>query len=376
MKFKVLKSEMNEAVGNLIRAVSTKTSIPALEGIYITAKEDRLEMCAYDLEIGMTTVIPSTVSTPGQAVLNAKIFSDIVRKTAGEEISVEVNDKNTATIESGYSSFSILGIPAEEFPEMPKLTDSTTVKLPSNVLKSMIRQTLFAVAESDAKAVQQGGLFNIENKRLDLVAVDGYRLAKRTEPVDFEEDISFVVPGKTLGEILKLLKDTDEPVELAAGRRHILFKIDNYTVISGLLEGEFLNYKAAIPADHETEVSLNVREAIQCVERVSLLITDRLKSPVRCTFAEDQIKLLCTTSMGRASDQMDVKIQGEPVEIGFNNRYLLEALRNTECDEIRVQLGGPLKPMKILPKEGADFLFLVLPVRLKSDPSAQPSREG
>ena len=146
-----------------------------------------------------------------------------------------------------------------------------------------------------------------------------------------------------------------------------MFKIDNYTVISSLLEGEFLNYKATIPTGSKTTVSLRTREAVEAVERVSLLITDRLKSPVRCIFSNNEMKLLCTTSMGRASDQLQVEMEGDELEIGFNNRYLLDALRNTECDEIRLGLGGPLMPMTIQPKEGDSFLFLVLPVRLKSE---------
>lgn len=367
MKFTVNKSDITEAVSNIQRAVSTKTSIPALEGILLSATETGLELCAYDLELGITTVIPAFVMEPGKAVLSAKLFSDIVRRTPAETVTVSVDEKNMATLESGYSRFSIIGIPAEEFPELPKLSDSTQISLPGALLKSMIRQTLFAIAESDAKPIHQGSLFNLENGILDVVSVDGYRLAVRREPVDFSEDLSFVVPGKTLSELLKLIKDSEEPVEISAGRRHILFKIDNYTVISSLLEGEFLNYKAAIPPESQTEVVLKTREAIDSVERVSLLITDRLKSPIRCLFDNNEVKLNCTTSMGRASDQLDVEMTGQSVEIGFNNRYLLEALRNTECDEVKVQLGGPLSPMKVVPKEGDSFLFLVLPVRLKSE---------
>ena len=367
MKFTVNKSDITEAVGNIQRAVSTKTSIPALEGILLGADENGLELCAYDLELGITTVIPAFVTEPGKAVLSAKLFSDIVRRTPAETITVTVDEKNMATLESGYSRFSIIGIPAEEFPELPKLSDSTQFSLAGSLLKSMIRQTLFAIAESDAKPIHEGSLFNMEKGVLDVVSVDGYRLAKRSEPIQFEEDLSFVVPGKTLSEILKLIKESDDPVEISAGRRHILFKIDNYTVISSLLEGEFLNYKAAIPPDSQTEVVLKTREAIDSVERVSLLITDRLKSPVRCLFSDNELKLNCTTSMGRASDQLDVEMTGQSVEIGFNNRYLLEALRNTECDEVKVQLGGPLSPMKVVPKDGDSFLFLVLPVRLKSE---------
>ncbi len=367
MKFTVNKSDITEAVSNIQRAVSTKTSIPALEGILLSATETGLELCAYDLELGITTVIPAFVMEPGKAVLSAKLFSDIVRRTPAETVTISVDEKNMATLESGYSRFSIIGIPAEEFPELPKLSDSTQISLPGALLKSMIRQTLFAIAESDAKPIHQGSLFSLENGILDVVSVDGYRLAVRREPVDFSEDLSFVVPGKTLSELLKLIKDSEEPVEISAGRRHILFKIDNYTVISSLLEGEFLNYKAAIPPESQTEVVLKTREAIDSVERVSLLITDRLKSPIRCQFDNNEVKLNCTTSMGRASDQLDVEMTGQSVEIGFNNRYLLEALRNTECDEVKVQLGGPLSPMKVVPKEGDSFLFLVLPVRLKSE---------
>ena len=367
MKFTVNKSDITEAVSNIQRAVSTKTSIPALEGILLSATGTGLELCAYELELGITTVIPAFVMEPGKAVLSAKLFSDIVRRTPAETVTVSVDEKNMATLESGYSRFSIIGIPAEEFPELPKLSDSTQISLPGALLKSMIRQTLFAIAESDAKPIHQGSLFSLENGILDVVSVDGYRLAVRREPVDFSEDLSFVVPGKTLSELLKLIKDSEEPVEISAGRRHILFKIDNYTVISSLLEGEFLNYKAAIPPESQTEVVLKTREAIDSVERVSLLITDRLKSPIRCLFDNNEVKLNCTTSMGRASDQLDVEMTGQSVEIGFNNRYLLEALRNTECDEVKVQLGGPLSPMKVVPKEGDSFLFLVLPVRLKSE---------
>ncbi len=366
MKFAVNKSEITDAVMNIQRAVSSKTTIPALEGILIKTMGGGLELSAYDLELGITTVIPSSNSEDGSIVLSARVFSEIVRKSPADIINVSVDEKNIATIESGQSSFSIIGIPSEEFPEFPKISDSTSIKLPVEILRSMIRQTVFAVADSDSKPIHQGSLFNIEGGRFDMVSVDGYRLAKRTEMIDFKGDLSFVVPGKTLQEILKLLKDSGD-IDIAAGSRHIMFKIDNYTVISSLLEGEFLNYKAAIPAETAIEVTVNTREAIESVERVSLLITDRLKSPLRCTFDGSSIDLLCTTSMGRASDKVSAHIDGGSVEMGFNNRYLLDALRNTECDEIKIQLGGALSPMKIVPKEGESFLFLVLPVRLKNE---------
>lgn len=367
MQITVNRSDITEAVSNIQRAVSAKTAVPALEGILLTTDDEKLELCAYDLELGMTTVIPAKVKEPGRAVLSAKLFSDIVRKTPADTISINVDEKNMAAIESGVSHFSIIGIPAEEFPELPKVDNGQNISLTSSVLKSMIRQTVFAIAESDAKPIHQGSLFSIEDGLLDVVAVDGYRLAKRTEAIDFKEKMSFVVPGKTLSEVLRLLKDSEDVIDLYAGKRHIMFKIDNYTVISSLLEGEFLNYKATIPTGSKTNVIMRSREAIESVERVSLLINDRIKSPIRCIFSKNEVKLLCTTSMGRASDQIAAAMDGEELEIGFNNRYLLDALRNTECDEIKVGLSGPLSPMTVSPKEGESFLFLVLPVRLKND---------
>ena len=362
MKFTVEKRLLNEAVTNLQRAVSSKTSIPALEGILIRSEENRLILTAYDLEIGMQTELPAIISAPGAIILTAKLFAEIVRRSPDEDIPIDVDDRNTATITSGVSCFTIIGMDSAEFPELPKITDADTIKMPQELLKSMIRQTLFAVADSTAKPIHQGSLFKIESGNLDVVSVDGYRLALRREAINYANNTEFVVPGKTLSEVLKLLKDSEGEVEICPSRRHILFRIDNYTVISALLEGEFLDYKSALPKDKKTEVTVSTRTMIESVERVSLLITDRLKSPVRCVIGEDTVKLFCTTTMGRATDQISAEISGDQLEIGFNNKYLLDALRAAETDEVRLQLGGPISPMLVLPKEGDAFSFLVLPV--------------
>lgn len=367
MKFTLDKRILTEAVGNLQRAVSAKTSIPALEGILIRTDVDKIILSAYDLEIGMQTELPAVIAEQGAIDLTAKLFSEIVRKSPADNITIESDERNTATITSGVSCFTIIGMNAAEFPEFPKVTDTDTIKIPANLLKSMIRQTLFAVADSNAKPIHQGSLFKIENGILDVVSVDGYRLALRREAINFDGSLEFVVPGKTLSEVLKLLKEDDSDVEICPSRRHILFKIDNYTVLSALLEGEFLDYRAALPKENKIEVVVSTRTLIDSVERVSLLITDRLKSPVRCVIGEDTIKLFCTTTMGRANDQIEAKVSGDPLEIGFNNKYLLDALRSAESDEVRLMLNGPISPMLVLPKEGDAFSFLVLPVRLRSE---------
>lgn len=368
MKITCAREKLTEAVLNVQRAVSAKSAIPALEGILLKAKEGSVFLCGYDLELGMTTEIPASVTETGSVVLSAKLFGEIVRRLPDDGVHITTDDKNLCTIESGQSSFSIAGIPAAEYPELPAVQNATQVEVPCDILKSMIHQTIFAVAETDAKPIHTGTLFELSDGKLRLVSVDGYRLALREEQVGYTgEELSFVVPGKTLQEVGKLLAEDDSPCSLQVGARHILFTIDRYTVISRLLEGEFLDYRAAIPQSSSTEVVLKTRDLMDSVERVSLLIADRLKSPVRCVFEEEGIRLSCFTSMGRASDHCPARLQGEELEMGFNNRYLLDALRNTEGDEVKLQISGALSPMRVVPMEGDSFLFLVLPVRLKSD---------
>ena len=365
MKIQCQKSQLVEAVSNVQRAVSSKSTLAALEGILLkTTTNGDLKLCGYDLELGITTVIEAQVDEPGEVVLSARLPDDTV--------TILVDEKMITQSTCGPSEFSIVGIPSSEYPELPSVEGASSIDLTSPILKSMIRQTLFAVADTDAKPVHTGTLFNIENGIIRLVSVDGYRLAMRTEMINLkfeeEDEIRFVVPGKTLSEVIKLLPDQDENVEILVGRRHIIFKIEKYSVISRLLEGEFLDYKAAIPAQFTTEVTVNTRNLINSVERVSLLITDRLKSPVRCIFSEDgEIKISCVTSIGKANDELSAQITGPEVEIGFNNRYLLDALRTADTDEVKVQLTGPVSPMKIVPTQGDSFLFLVLPVRLKQE---------
>lgn len=368
MKFSCDKHQLVEAVTNVQRAVSTKSTIPSLEGILIRAREGAITLCGYNLEMGMTTVLLSNVEEKGKIVVSAKLFGDIIRRLPNDQVTITVDENNMTTIVSGESTFSIAGIPAEEYPDLPTVHDDEAVTVPQHLLKSMIRQTIFAVAEGDAKPIHTGTLFELCSDCLRLVSVDGYRLAVREEKLSCPKETTFVVPGKTLSELLKLLKDDgEETITMHISTRHIVFEMGNYTIVSRLLEGEFLDYHSALPKNKTTEILVNVRDFVNSVERVSLLITDRLKSPIRCEFENDEIKLFCSTPIGRANDRFPAKIEGQNLEMGFNNRYLLDALRNSECDEVKICLSGAISPMLVMPREGESFLFLVLPVRLKAD---------
>lgn len=368
MQFSCDKRQLADAVGVVQRAVSSKSSLPALEGILIRAGEDGIGLYAYDLEVGMFVTIPGQIQQPGDIVLNAKLFSDMVRRLPDDRVDIRTDDKLMTTITSGASEFTILGIPAGEFPELPALTDGTRLQLPENLLSSMIRQTMFAISDDDSKPVHTGSLFEITADTIRVVSVDGFRLAIRTEKITDGADLHFVVPGKTLSEIFKMLSpDSDELITLSVGQKHALVEIHGYSVISRLLEGEFLDYHSVLGGTADTTVKINVRDFTASVDRASLLISDRLKSPVRCLFGPESIKVRCTTSIGRVFDEIPASLQGNSFEMGFNNRYLLDALKATECDEVRLCLNGPLSPMKIYPPEGDSFIFLVLPVRLKAD---------
>ena len=374
MKFSCDKSVLSGAVSNVSRAVTTRTALQALEGILIRAEGGSLTLTGYDLEMCITTVIPAEVTEEGSAVLSAKLFGEMIRKLEGGEVFVESDDKLLTTIRGGGAEFTILGIDPADYPELPGLKDSETLTLPQHALKSMIEQTQFAISQNDTKPVHTGSLFDVMPDSVTVVSVDGYRMAVRRELCQTGLETRFVVPGKTLAEIAKLL--TDEPAadgqpeptaSLQVSRQYVLATVGSYSLISRLLDGEFLDYQAAIPEGCTTEVTLSTRELIAAVDRASLIISDRLRSPLRMKFEENCLRITCTTSLGKAYDEVPCRIKGNELEMGFNNKYVLDALRAADCDEVCLQISGPLSPMKIVPPEGDGFLFLVLPVRLKTE---------
>lgn len=369
MKFICNTSTLSEACQSVQRAVSTKAAIPSIEGIQIKAYGSELVLTGYDLELGITTSVPARVEETGGIILNAKVFCEILRKVPGDTISVECDDRFMAVIRSGEIEYSLIGISPTEFPELPSVSGGFPIVLQQGILKEMIRQTIFSVAINENKIVHTGIKFEIEPNEIKLIAVDGFRLAVRKETIDYMGDsITFIVPAKTLSEVVKLFsQEEDATVSMAVGKRHIIFEIGSYTVISRLLDGEFLNYRSAIPNLVSTTVKVSTRALIESIERTSLIITDKIKSPLRCSFGENLIRISSTTSIGTANDKIPAEITGSAVEIGFNNRFLLEALRVCDTDEVNLQLNGSVAPILIVPPQGDNFLFLILPVRLKAD---------
>lgn len=371
MKIICSTSELFEACQNVERVVSTKTSIPAIEGILLKAENDKLYLTGYDLEVGINTSISVRVEQEGDIILNAKLLCDILKKLPDDRVTIESDERQLTLIKSGAADYKLIGIDANEYPELPSVIGGYPVTVSQELLKNMIRQTIFAVAPvgSNNKPVHTGVKFEIEDKTLKLIAVDGFRLSIRKELINSYdgENMSFIVPAKTLSEVLKLIGDESEDISIGVGKRHIVFEVNGYNVVSRLLDGEFLDYKSAVPKTFAATVKVSTKLLSDSIERTSLLITDRIKSPVKFIFDDNSIKVSSITSLGSANDKINAQTEGVRVEIGFNNKFILDALKVSDTDEVIIKLNNSNSPIVILPINGDSFIFLILPVRLKNE---------
>ena len=360
---------LTEICLNVQRCIPAKAVLPHIEGILIrTAGDSAIELSGFDLDLGVTTAMEVKIERKGAVVLNAKTFCDILRHLPGESVVIDCDEKKVCTVKSGDIEYTLISLSPDEYPELPKITDETTFHITQSVLKDMIRQTIFAVSTDDSKAAHRGIKFEISPGEIKLIALDGYRLAIRKEFIEYNgENVSFVAPSKTLAELIKLTEEEDSFVLIKKGRRHISFTVNGYELISKLLEGEFLDYRAAIPTVKSTLVRVNTKSLIDSIERTSIIITEKMKSPLRFIFDEDQIKISVITAIGSANDRMSASIDGKRTEIGFNNRFITDALRSADTDEVIIHLNGSFSPAVILPTEGDSFLYLVLPVRIRNE---------
>ena len=368
MKFSCEKALLQSAIGTAARAVSPKSSIPALEGILLEAGND-LRLTGYNLETGIRTTVPAQIEQGGSLVLSARLFGEIIRKLP-DDVVVFSADGYMVHISCGMSHFNILATDPEDFPELPSVEDKNGFTIKQSALGSMIRQTLFAVSDNESRPIHTGSLFEVGSTGVTVVSVDGYRLALRHESIEESGGLpsySFVVPGAALNEVEKICSDVDDPATVTQGERHVLFRIGDTMLVSRRLEGEFLAYRQAIPRNNTIQVEGDTRALISSIDRVSLIISDKLKSPLRCVFGDNVLSITTKTGIGDAADQCPIEGDGGGLEIGFNNRYLMDALKAAPAEKVRLELTSGVAPCVILPAEGEEnFLYMVLPVRLKA----------
>lgn len=366
MKFSCEKSVILEAVTTTSKAAAGKSTIEALEGILLELNDGLLTITGYNLEIGIRTEIPVQNAENGSTVVNARMLCDIVRKMPTGDIHFDIEDGKNATITAGRTEMTVMCMRADEYPAVPQASGDNGFSVVQKTLKSMIVQTKYACAANDLKPAFTGCLFEITDNVLNVVAADGIRIALRQEPISYE-NIHFIVPAKTLENLINLLSDEDDKnVTISIDKNQITFKIDNYTMISRLINGDFLDYKKHLQCNESIIAEINCREIIEILDRSTLFINEKNKAPLRCEFSADSLNIKCETTLGRFNDIINIKYNSEPIAIGFNSRFLLEAFKASESDTVKVFLtSSATSPVIIAPMEGNDFRFLLLPMRLK-----------
>ena len=350
------------------RTVAPKSAIPSLEGLLVKAGV-KVMLTGYNLETGITVGVPADIAEPGECIMPARLFFDIIRKLPDDKVTVSVDESFRVSIRGGISSFTITAMTAEDYPELPDVESEKGIPVPQRELREMISGTIFSASENMARPIHTGCLFEIADESVTVVAVDGYRLALRRyipeQPL--ERTVKFVAPAAALKEVEKILDDTDDPAVIYLGTKHILFMIGDATLVCRILEGEFLDWRRVLPQNNPIKVAANVREVTDSIERVSLVISEKIKSPVRCTFGHNTADFRTTSTIGEAHDMCSTAGDGKDLEIGFNSRYLLDALRAVPTPEVSLELINGLSPIVLNPCDGSGkFSYMVLPVRLKA----------
>jgi len=368
MRFTCEKSMLVQALNIASRTVAQKSSLSVLEGILCKAG-DGLNLTGYNMETAISYQIDAEVTEAGVCILPAKLFGDIIRRLPEGPVTVVVDEGYKVSIRSGYASFTISAESAEDYPELPEVDSGRAIHIPQIALKDMISGTIFAVSENQGRPVHTGVKFEVEDETVSAIAVDGFRLARRTWHSDspIGRSMSFVVPAQSLKEVEKILTDSEDEAAFTLGGKHILYQIGGATLICRLLEGDFLDWRKVVPTNCPVKLVAHVSDLASSIERVGLIVSEKYKSPVRCVFGDQVLQLRTNTTIGAAEDRCAIAGDGKDLEIGFNVRYLADALRVIPSEEVVLELTNGLSPIVLTPvEEKYDFAYMVLPVRIKN----------
>ena len=368
MRFTCEKSMLVTGLNIAGRAVAQKSSLSVIEGILCKAGHG-LSLTGYNMETAITYQIEADVTDPGKCILPAKLFGDIVRRLPEGPVTVVVDDSFKVSIRAGYASFTISAESADDYPELPDVNSDRPIRIPQNKLKELIGGTIFAVSENQGRPIHTGVKFEVTDDSITAIAVDGFRLARRTfHPEESTaRQLSFVVPAAGLKEVEKIVSDVEDMASFTLGTKHILFQIGNATLVCRLLDGEFLDWRRVVPTNCPIKLVAHVSDLASSVERVGLIVSEKYKSPVRCIFSHNELLMRTSTTIGAAEDKCAIAGDGKELEIGFNVRYLADALKAIPSEEVTLELTNGLSPIVLTPVEDKyDFAYMVLPVRIKN----------
>ena len=368
MRFTCEKSMLVTGLNIAGRTVAQKSSLSVIEGILCKAGLD-LSLTGYNMETAITYDIEAEVTDPGECILPAKLFGDIIRRLPEGPVTVVVDENFKVSIRAGYASFTISAESAEDYPELPDVNSGRPIMIPQAKLKELISGTIFAVSENQGRPIHTGVKFEVTNTSITTIAVDGFRLARRTYHPQEEtaRELSFVVPAPGLKEVEKIVTDCEGMASFTLGTKHILFQIGTATLVCRLLDGEFLDWRRVVPTNCPIKLVANVGDLASSVERVGLIVSEKYKSPVRCVFSHNELLMRTNTTIGAAEDKCSLAGDGKELEIGFNVRYLADALKAIPSEEVTLELTNGLSPIVLTPvEEKYDFAYMVLPVRIKN----------
>lgn len=363
MNFTCEKTSLQEAISTAQKAVTGKSTMNILEGILLIAKDNELTIIGSDIDLSIETKAKINVIEAGSVVLDSKLFGEIIRKMPNSEVIVKTLENNSVEIICEKSNAILKYMNPDEFPNIPNIDETILFGISQKLLKNMIRSTIFATAQDEIRPILTGVKFEVSNKKLNLVALDGLRLALRNEEVDNNISINAVIPGKTLSEVSKILEDTDENVNITFTQNHILFNLGETKIISRLLEGEFINYNSIIPDEYNLKVVVKRNELFDCIERASLMAKEGNTNLVKLSIKDDLLIITSDSQLGKAREELNVIMQGEPLKIAFNAKFLIDVLKIMDEEEIVLELTSSVSPCVVKNKDKNNCTYLVLPVR-------------
>ncbi|MDX8289892.1 DNA polymerase III subunit beta [Metabacillus indicus] len=376
MKFVIQKDRLVQSVQDVMKAVSSRTTIPILTGIKIVATEEGVTLTGSDSDISIESFIPTEengkevaeIKQAGSIVLQARFFSEIVKKLPKDSVEMEVHGHHMTVIRSGKAEFNLNGLDAEEYPHLPQVEEHNSFKVPTDLLKTMIRQTVFSVSTSETRPILTGVNWKLENKELICIATDSHRLALRKAKIEMEADTSYnvVIPGKSLNELSKILADTSEEIEIVITESQVLFKAENLLFFSRLLDGNYPDTTRLIPSESKTEMVLNTKDFLQAIDRASLLAKEGRNNVVKFSTLEDGIVEVSsnTPEIGKVIEEVQTQeLSGEELKISFSAKYMMDALKALEGTEISISFTGAMRPFLIRTPNDDSILQLILPVR-------------
>lgn len=367
MKLICSKSELQKSVTISLKAVSSKTTMPILECILINASGSEITFTSNDMELGIETKVHGIIEEKGMVALDAKLFSEIIRKLPDSDVVIKTDDKLNTTITCEKAKFTIPGRDGEDFAYLPVIEKNNGIVLSQYTLKEVIRQTIFSIAANENNKLMTGELFEIKDNILKVVSLDGHRIAiRKIELKENYKDRKVVVPGKTLNEISKILSgEVEDQVQIFFTDNHIVFEFDDTVVVSRLIEGEYFRIEQMLSSDYETKIKINKKEFLNCIDRATLFVKEGEKKPIIITIEDNQMVLNINSQIGSMNEDIDIMKEGKDIMIGFNPRFLIDALKVIDDEEITIYLVNPKAPC-FIKDENESYIYLILPVNFNT----------